>query len=197
MDLYGERLSRDHYELSMKNKTGQSILRVLDGAVRDDAVRECIDSISRRVGEKLSATSDDLLAWESVPLSLFSVELPEIIRSSWVFVIRANSNTGAERHSNSHQFMMSYRGQGDLQVKVGDKWLSNDLVSDPDLKLEKRWVSIPPGIWHRVVSGETFWIVVSFHTVVAEALIEERPDTGETDTIHQKYYMNRKNKKAE
>jgi hypothetical protein len=179
----------------MKNSTAQTIINMLDRAVRDDAVREGIDPISRRVDKKLSASSDDSLAWEPIPLNLYTEELPEIVQSSWVFVIPADTNTGAERHSNSHQFMMSYRGQGDLQVKRGDQWLSNCLVSDLDERLEKRWVSIPPGIWHRVVTDEASWTVVSFHTVVAEDLIEERPDTSETDTIHQRYYISRKNKK--
>ena len=180
----------------MKNNASRNIIYVLEKALRDDFVRGKIDSISRRVEQKLSSISDDVLAWEPIPLELYTEELPGKIQSSWVFVIRADTNTGAERHSNSHQFMMSYRGQGDLQAKRGDKWHSNELVSDPELKLEQRWVSISPGTWHRVVTGNARWTVVSFHTVPADELIEERHDAGNTDIILQRYYLGKKNKHA-
>jgi hypothetical protein len=174
----------------MIDNSSHLILKILDSALRDESVRENIDSISERVEQRLSISSDDFLAWESVPLSLYVEKLPETIRSSWVFVIRAHANTGAERHSNSRQFMMSYRGQGDLQIMKGDQWLSNKLVSDLEKKLEKRWVSVPPGTWHRVLTGEAPWTVVSFHTVDAEGLIEERPDARDTGIIRQRYYLN-------
>jgi len=181
----------------MKNNSSHAILKVLDKALMDDSVRRSIDAISRRVEQSLCAASEDLLAWAPVPLNLYVEKLPEAIRSSWVFVIRADSDTGAERHSNSHQFMMSYKGQGDLQVKKGDRWLSKNLVSDFDKKLGERWVSIPPGTWHRVFTGEANWTVVSFHTVPADELIEERPDVSDTDRILQRYYLgqNKKNTK--
>jgi len=57
------------------------------------------------------------------------------------------------------------------------KWKSNVLVSDPNAPLGKRWISIPQNVWHQpVVSKEADWVVVSFHTVPAEELIEERPE---------------------
>lgn len=181
----------------MKNSISQNILRVLDGALKDESVRANLDSISRKVELKLSACYYDKLAWESVPLSLYTVELPEIIQSSWVFVIRACSNSGAERHPNSHQYMMSYSGRGDLQVRKGNEWLSNNLISDPEETLDKRWVSIPPITWHRVVTNVANWTVVSFHTVPADELIEERPDTIYNDSVHQRYYLNQSNKKTD
>jgi hypothetical protein len=56
---------------------------------------------------------EDVLAWEPIPLDLYKVPLPKAIHSSWVFILRANTVSGAERHPNSHQRMMSYRGTGD------------------------------------------------------------------------------------
>ena len=56
------------------------------------------------------------------------------------------------------------------------KWKSNILVSDADAPLERRWISIPTNVWHRpVIPNDNDWVVVSFHTVPAEELIEERP----------------------
>jgi len=58
------------------------------------------------------------------------------------------------------------------------------LISEPAAALEQRWISIPPNVWHRPVVGkDADWVVVSFHTVLAEELIEERPSpsmAGET-----------------
>jgi len=55
--------------------------------------------------------------------------------------------------------------------------------------LERRWISIPTNVWHRpVINAETDWAVVSFHTVPAEELIEERPDDSrEAGTRQMKY----------
>src|SRR5260370_29959568 len=69
------------------------------------------------------------------------------------------------------------------------KWQSNVLVSDLDALLERRWISIPENVWHQpVVSKEADWVVVSFHTVPAEKLIEERPvDVGAEGTRQMRY----------
>jgi hypothetical protein len=126
------------------------------------------------------------MAWEPIPLSVFEDPLPGEVKSAWVFVLRAGADTGAERHPNSHQRMMSWEGRGDMRIKKREskegeiQWDSNVLVSDPDAPLEQRWISIPPNVWHRpVVPKGDDWVVVSFHTVPAEELIEERPDRGE------------------
>ena len=88
------------------------------------------------------------MAWEPIPLEVFD-NLPAEIKSSWVFVLRAGTNTGPERHPNSHQRMMSFAGGGDLQTGELDVWKSNVLRSDPAAQWEQRWVSIPPNVWHQ------------------------------------------------
>ncbi len=91
------------------------------------------------------------MSWEPIPLDIFVTTLPAEIRSAWVFVLRAGADTGAERHPNSHQRMMSFEGSGDFQTGEPGKWQSNVLVSDPDAPLERRWISIPMNVWHRPV----------------------------------------------
>ena len=167
----------------------RSRLEALDTALRPDNVREHIRSVVRRVRDQLARRKDELMSWEPFPLEILSTTLPPEIRSSWVFVLRAGANTGAERHPNSHQRMMSFEGSGDMQTGEPGNWKSNVLVSDPDAPLERRWISIPTNIWHRpVINAETDWAVVSFHTVPAEELIEERPDDNrEAGTRQMKY----------
>jgi hypothetical protein len=119
------------------------------------------------------------MTWEPVPLGTYP-ELPGVIRSSWVFVLRKSATTGAERHPNSHQRVMSLRHAADLQTWEAGRWQSNVLVSDPTAAMERRWLSIPVNVWHQPVMADGDWTVVSFHTVEAAELIEERP-TGKPD----------------
>jgi hypothetical protein len=177
----------------------RSRLEAIDTILQLEDVRAQIQPIIERVRAELSQKPDAVMTWEPIPLTTFGGALPEGIRSSWVFVLRAGANTGAERHPNSHQRMMSFAGNGDLQtgksaqtsdvqrptsniiIKEADpRWKSNILVSAADAPLERRWVSIPTNVWHRpVIPNEGDWVVVSFHTVAADELIEERPaDTG-------------------
>ncbi|MFP4083014.1 MAG: hypothetical protein ACLFVG_09720 [Candidatus Aminicenantes bacterium] len=125
-------------------------------------------------------------------MNTYKTKLPEIIRSSWVFAVRAKANTGAERHPNSHQFMMSYKRSGDLQIRDEENWTPHPLVSFLGDPVEKRWVSVPPNVWHRALASEENWIVVSFHTASADELIEERPDPDDKKRLHQRHYLNGK-----
>jgi hypothetical protein len=167
----------------------RSRLEALDTALLSDGVREHIRSVVLRVREQLASRKEALMCWEPIPLDLIATTLQPEIRSAWVFVLRAGANTGAEKHPNSHQRMMSFEGSGDFQTGEPGKWDSNVLVSDADAPLERRWISIPPNVWHRpLIDAEADWAVVSFHTVRAEDLIEERPDDSrEAGTRQMKY----------
>jgi hypothetical protein len=194
--------------------TGEKgVLLRLDQILRSEKVRTLIRPVAERVQAKLSRETGALMAWEPIPLTIYGGSLPGAIKSSWVFVLRAGANTGAERHPNSHQRMMSFQGSGDMQVQpessntgsqrtaayprgsgvpreVEDGWQSNVLTSDSDARLEKRWISIPQNVWHRpVIPKETDWVVVSFHTVPAEELIEERPDSRGQERTKQMRYL--------
>jgi len=173
------------------NKQELKILQVLDAIARQKSVSAIINSIVVRVERKLTQDFGALLTWEPVPLATYGGRLPNMIRSSWVFVVRAQVNTGAERHPNSCQRMMSYRGSGDLQMWAGGRWRSNLLVSDSEARIKSRWLSIPPNIWHRVVLPKENWVVLSFHTVPEDELIEERPDPTDTKLTHQRRYLDK------
>jgi hypothetical protein len=166
----------------------RAILQKLDKIVRSPDLRAQLQPLVERVRADLSRKSDAVMTWEPIPLSVFADALPAGIRSGWVFVLRAGANTGAERHPNSHQRMMSFAASGDLQTGEPGKWKSNALVSDTKSPLQRRWVSIPPNVWHQpVVPNEADWVVVSFHTVPAEELIEERPGEVEGATKQMRY----------
>jgi hypothetical protein len=171
-------------------KEERSRLETLDAALRSESVREHIRSVVIRVRDQLSRRKDALMSWEPFALEVLTARLPAEIRSAWVFVLRAGADTGAERHPNSHQRMMSFEGSGDLQTGEPGNWQSNVLASDPDAPLERRWISIPPNVWHRpVIDAEADWAVVSFHTVPAEELIEERLDDSREGATRQMKYL--------
>jgi hypothetical protein len=164
------------------------ILEALDLAASSEAIRPKIDVIVARVEQQLRERPDDVLAWEPIPLDFYVASLPKAIRSSWVFILRANTTTGAERHPNSHQRMMSYRGSGDFQTRPESDWCSHLLKSDQTAPIAERWISIPPNVWHQgVVPGEN-WVVVSFHTAAEHELIEERPVSEAKDAVRQRKY---------
>jgi len=173
-------------------KEERSLLEALDTALRSDNVREQIRPVVARVRKQLAHRKETLMSWEPFPLNVLATTLPPEIRSAWVFVLRAGADTGAERHPNSHQRMMSFEGSGDLQTGEPGNWQSNILVSDSNAPLERRWISIPTNMWHRpVIDAATDWVVVSFHTVPAEELIEERPDDSRDAGTRQMKYLGR------
>lgn len=161
------------------------ILQTLDEIVRSEKPQ--LEPIIERVRAELARKPDSLMTWEPVPLTIFGNALAREIRSGWIFVLRAGTDTGAERHPNSHQRMMTFAGTGDMKIDIRSatndvsseseiEWRSNILVSDPGASLEQRWISIPSNVWHRpVIPTGADWVVVSFHTVPADELIEERP----------------------
>lgn len=163
------------------------ILERLDAAVRESGAAASISPIVERVDGILARDPEAIEAWEPIPLDVYGSRLPEEIRSSWVFVLRHGVATGAERHPNSRQRMVSWRGAGDFQVHDGQRWRSHLMTSGPDGSLVERWISIPPNTWHQGVVGDADWAVVSFHTVPAGELIEERPGPDEAATRRRRY----------
>src|SRR5438132_5352892 len=121
----------------------RSFLDNLDKILRSKEVRAQIQPVVERVRADLAKRKKGVMAWEPIPLTRYRGALPLEIRSSWVFILRAGANTGAERHPNSHQRMMSFEGTGDMQVQAGleSSWQSNVLGNDPKAPLERRWVS--------------------------------------------------------
>jgi hypothetical protein len=153
----------------------QSILQQLDEAIRQPRAAKLLTAVANNVDESLELDPNTRLAWKSVPLSVYN-ELPDGIASSWIFALRADSSSGAERHPNSVQRFISYRGSGDMQTWNGAAWVSHVLRSEPDAPFEQRWLSIPMNTWHKPVMGGGNWVVVSFHTAADDELVEERPE---------------------
>jgi hypothetical protein len=166
------------------------LLESLDTLLRSEAIRAQIRPVVEQVARELARNQNARMAWQPIPLTVYGDALPSSIQSSWVFILRAGATTGAERHPNSHQRMMSFQESGDMQTGGDGRWQSNVLVSDPNAVLERRWISIPANVWHQVVVPDNHdWVVVSFHTVPAHELIEERPNTEGGSQTQSRHYV--------
>jgi len=154
------------------------ILQSLDRAVQRPRASRVLAELADEVTALLTKNSRAQLAWRPVGLGIYD-GLPEGIASSWVFVLRAGCSSGAERHPNSIQRVKSHRGSADLRTWSGDRWVSHKLHSERQSPIERRWLSIPINTWHRPIMGNQNWVVVSFHTVPDDKLIEERPADSE------------------
>ncbi|MCA1562331.1 MAG: cupin domain-containing protein [Acidobacteria bacterium] len=163
----------------MLDAAEHAILESLDVAVWRALRLGKLDAAIGRVRAELAREASLKLAWETVPLDAFDA-VPAPVQSAWIFVLRKGSSSGAERHPNSVQRVMSYRGTGDLQLWNGTQWVSQPLTSG-DAALERRWLAIPENVWHRpVIPAGADWVVVSFHTATGRELIEERPQDDES-----------------
>ncbi len=151
----------------------REILDAIDRRVRAPRATAFLSALIDQVSATLHRDPAARLAWRTVPLAIYD-SLPAGIASSWVFVLRAGCTSGAERHPNSIQRVMSFGGSADMQTWNGERWVSNILRAD-GANLEDRWLSIPVNVWHRPVMGDEDWAVVSFHTASDAELIEELP----------------------
>src|SRR4029453_11755353 len=121
----------------------RSRLESIDTLLRAETVPEQIRPIVERVRAELARKKEAVMTWEPIPLTVFGRALPGEIRSAWVFVLRAGVDTGAERHPNSYQRMMTFAGSGDMQTGEAGEWESNVLIRNPEGPLEQRWFWIP------------------------------------------------------
>jgi hypothetical protein len=188
VDSSGEEMSNK----PMPNKDAEmdiKIIKELDDIVKEDVIKAIVDSFESEAEKKLKKNSGIDIQWLSIPIDLFGDSLPDCIKSSWVFVIRSNVSTGPERHPNSHQRMMSYRDAGKIQTWDGKRWLTRKLVSTEEEPLGKRWISIPENVFHRAVTGKKTWVVVSFHTVPANELVEERAPIDDLSKVKKQRYI--------
>ena len=168
--------------------TESRLLARLDRLSGGEDVRAHVDGAAKRLQAILHARPGAQMAWETVPLSLFGPGMPETIRSCWVFILRAGVTTGAERHPNSHQRSLSWRGSGDFQILVDGRWVSHRLAGGRRAPWSRRWASIPTNIWHQWVVPGRDWVVVSFHTALPDDLIEERPRTDAAKGSRRRLY---------
>ncbi|HEY3137854.1 MAG TPA: hypothetical protein VGL29_17645 [Blastocatellia bacterium] len=121
--------------------------------------------------------SQEAFVWSVIDLSSHGRELPEDIRSSWIFVLKKDVPSGCHYHPNSIQHMITIKGQGMSKVAGEHKRIvpfgsSNGSLAD-------KWLVISEGVPHEFFPEKENMVVVSFHTCEATELEEIDCQTGE------------------
>ena len=129
--------------------------------------------------ERLSTEIDhsrEPFVWSVVDLASIDAELPEAIRSAWIFVLKKDVWSGCHYHPNSIQHMVVINGEG--TAKVAGKSSSMVQFGSPDSSLADKWFVIDKGIPHEFLPENENMVVVSFHTCGATELEEVDCETG-------------------
>jgi len=140
--------------------------------INQETFLETIDQLKEEINH-----SQDPFVWSVVDLDSIDRELPESIRSCWIFVLKKDVASGCHYHPNSIQHMVTIKGQGMSKVAGISKRMvqfgsSNDSLADI-------WCVIGRGVRHEFFPEEEDMIVVSFHTCEASKLEEVACETGE------------------
>jgi mannose-6-phosphate isomerase-like protein (cupin superfamily) len=133
---------------------------------------ETIERLSEAINH-----SQEPFVWSVIDLNSIDRELPESIRSCWIFVLRKDMASGCHYHPNSIQHMVTVKGQGMSKVAGIHKRMvqfgsSTDSLADT-------WYVIGKGVPHEFFPEEEDVVVVSFHTCEATELEEVACETGE------------------
>lgn len=147
-------------------------LRLLNACAFAPDARRYLESVAYLLKHSLAENCDLKSAHAVIPLETFAAPLPADVKSSWVFVLRKNTAYEAERHPNSIQRMFALSGPGIMETWHGAAWRQQVLIAGAG----EGGLSIPAFAWHRPAKLACDWAVVSFHTVAADALVEQLGD---------------------
>ena len=120
--------------------------------------------------------SEEAFVWSVIDISSIAAELPEGIRSSWVFVLKKDISSGCHYHPNSVQHMVTIKGQG--VSKVAGQYSRIVQFGSSDSPANK-WLVIDKGVPHEFFPEKENMVVVSFHTCEASELEEVDCESGE------------------
>lgn len=145
---------------------------VVESLLDRNTFRDTIGQLSEEIRH-----SKEAFVWSVIDLTSIATELPENIRSSWIFVLKKDISSGCHYHPNSVQHMVMIKGQGMSKVageysKMVQFRSSNDSIAD-------KWLVIDKGVSHEFFPEKENMVVVSFHTCDASELEEVDCETGE------------------
>ena len=121
--------------------------------------------------------SPEPFVWSVIDLSSIPHQLPETIKSGWIFVLKKDVSSGCHYHPNSIQHMTTIKGQG--MSKVGKEYKRLVQFGSANDSLADKWVVIDKNLPHEFFPEGENMVVVSFHTCEASELEEVGCETGE------------------
>lgn len=165
----------------------------------DQVLAELIDLVeSQEISDKLKPEAEKLLqwladhpeepqAWQPLPEGFFATRLPDEVESAWLFALRSGGVFGNERHPNSWQRSIALKGVAEFDLLADGKWEKHEISGARSN--DRRAVSIPPNVWHRIKIGEQTLVSLSFHTARANELIEETSECDDLTTTKRRLYQ--------
>jgi hypothetical protein len=109
-----------------------------------------------------------------IPERIVGGRLPPPIVSAWVFVLRPRTLNPAHVHPNSTQFTAAIRGGGKYCADGSGGEVER---FDPE-RAQETLLVFPPGTAHAFEPGGEPLVVLSFHTVAPDELIEIEVQSG-------------------
>ena len=151
-------------------------LKRLNTVVEFLVKRKTFQETVERLREEIEHFEEPFV-WSVIDLNPIERELPEGIRSGWIFVLKRDVSSGCHYHPNSIQHMVTIKGEGFSKV-AGER---NRLIQfgSSNGSLTDKWLVIGEGIPHEFFPEKENMVVVSFHTCDAIELEEVDCETGE------------------
>lgn len=164
--------------------------RLHERAFGDTDVRKVLDAGFARLASELRTRPEPPHATCTVPIELFVDDgRHDEIRLCRLFLLRRGARMALpERHRNSVQRLVSYRGAGLIHQGVrggGPEGLSPRTISSPGhtrhdepaaapADLHLHWDIVPAGVWHfpEAARGED-WATVTFHSAAEDEIADE------------------------
>lgn len=109
-----------------------------------------------------------------LPEELVRGRLPTPIESAWLFVLRPRTRNPAHLHPNSTQLTAVIRGGG--RYYSGGR--AAELETFDPARIEQTLLVFPTGTPHAFEPGDEPLLVLSFHTVAQESLVEIEAESG-------------------
>lgn len=133
---------------------------------------EMIEQLSKEIDH-----SKEPFVWSVIDLNSIERELPQCIRSCWIFVLKKDVSSGCHYHPNSIQHMVTIKGEG--ISKVAGEYRRMIRFGSSNDSLAEIWHVIGKGVPHEFFPEKENMMVISFHTCEASELEEVDCETGE------------------
>ena len=158
----------------------------------DPSVRIALDDGFVRLAAELGTRPEPPHATCIIPIGLFVDEAgDDEVRLCRLFLLRRGARMAVpERHRNSVQRLVSYRGRGAIRQGVpggGPERLQPRAIVSPDATwrvgddgtaagsdLARHWDIVPAGVWHFPEAGpDRDWATVTFHSAAEDEIEDE------------------------
>ncbi len=118
--------------------------------------------------------SNEPFVWTTLSGDIISNGVPRGIHSTWIFVLQPNCHTSAHHHPNSTQHTTVIEGDG--WAKIGNQEVELQVFNPRDI--QPIWYVIGKNVPHEFVTRDSPVVVISFHTCLADELVEVETKSG-------------------